>query len=163
MAKTTVAQRKAAKTAATSKNVSAESDVAQKIETDTNGASVEGKTGTPIAVEFDITGHPLKEAKAEDEKTPKAYQYPEGTRLYTYKPKDGGLPIQFPMEFEHPDKVWLWELNNQPFLAQTWAWMRRAGVPKVVQRQAQFLPDEEYPILFEQWFAAMGGGAKPGE
>lgn len=98
--------------------------------------------------------------KEPDKKKP---DYPEGTKLFSYTPKGGGKPIQFPTEFEKPDKLWLWELTQLPFLSQTFAWMDRAGVPKEIQRVAVSLPDDEYPELFTSWFKAMGGGATPGE
>lgn len=89
-------------------------------------------------------------------------RYPEGTELFKYKSK-GGEIIELPLEFVKPDKLWLWELKDQPFLSQTWAWLDRAGVPKDVQRQCVSLPDDEYMDMFTDWFKAMGGGATPGE
>jgi hypothetical protein len=93
-----------------------------------------------------------------------ASPYPKGTKLFTYKPKDGGDPILLPLDgFERPDKVWLFDLSELPVLSQTWSWLRRAKVPKSVQRQAQFLPDPEYFAMFDVWFAAMRAGATAGE
>jgi hypothetical protein len=90
--------------------------------------------------------------------------YPEGTQLFSYTPKDPTSEIiELPLEFEKPDKVWLWEQNQQPYLSQTWNWLDRANVPKEVQRQCVSLPDEEYMEMFKVWFQAMGGGATPGE
>lgn len=132
MAKATGAQRK---TVAKSTDA-AESDVVQTNE-------------QPAKLEVVKEDSPKRQTKKS--------HYPKGTKLFTYKPKGGGEPIQFPMEFDYPDKVWLWELSLQPFLAQTWLWMKRAGVPKEVQRQAVMLPDDEYPDLFEEWFKAVGG------
>lgn len=102
------------------------------------------------------------DAKPED-KPKELPDYPEGTKLFSYTPKSGGKPIQMPMEFDRPNKVWLWELSQQPFLVQTWQWMDRANVPKQVQRRAVELPDDEYTDMFNEWFKAMGGGATPGE
>lgn len=92
----------------------------------------------------------------------KVSRYPEGTKLWTYKSK-AGETIELPLEFDKPDKLWLWELKDQPFLSQTWAWLERAGVPRDVQRQCVSLPDDEYMDMFSDWFSAMGGGATPGE
>jgi hypothetical protein len=92
----------------------------------------------------------------------KVSRYPEGVKLWTYKSKRGEI-IELPLEFNKPDKLWLWELKDQPFLTQTWAWLERAGVPKDIQRQCVSLPDDEYMDMFSDWFSAMGGGATPGE
>lgn len=145
MAKTTAAQRKSPSKATA------------------NVAKTNGEQGLDTVQKMQAAQDttPVKEAKEKAAK--KKPDYPSGTKLFTYKPADGRAPIQFPLEFEYPNKVWLWKLNKQPFLAQTWAWMTRAKVPDAIQLRAQELPDEEYPILFEKWFEAMGGGATPGE
>jgi hypothetical protein len=92
----------------------------------------------------------------------KVFEYPDGMKLWTYKSK-GGEIIELPLEFIKPDKLWLWELKDLPFLSQTWAWLDRANVPKPVQRLCVSLPDDEYMDMFTEWFKAMGGGATPGE
>lgn len=90
--------------------------------------------------------------------------YPKGTKVFSYKPKDGGAPILLAMDgFERPDKVWLFDLSRQPILSQTWKWMERAGVPRDIQRRACALPDSEYFDMFDAWFEAMKGGATAGE
>jgi hypothetical protein len=92
--------------------------------------------------------------------------YPAGTELFTYTPKSTGIPIRFPMHIEQPDFLWLWEQYERPFHVQSWEWMKLADIPKPMQRKAAVLgrdfPDE-YLDLFDQWFKAMGGGARPGE
>lgn len=97
--------------------------------------------------------------KVTEEKSP----YPEGARLFTWEPKAGGPVVQLPLEFERPNKMWLWSMHRQPFLSQSWAWMDRANVPDSVQIMAQALPDDEYLDMFTSWIKAMGGGATPGE
>lgn len=82
--------------------------------------------------------------------------YPKGTELFTYKPKDGGKAILLPLNgFERPDKLWHFDVAQLPILNQTWAWMDRAGVPKIIQRQTQMLPDAEYFEMYNAWFDAM--------
>ena len=110
----------------------------------------------------------LPESAPEEVKEPpkkfKKSPYPEGTQLFTYQPKNEKAEnIQLPMEFDRPNKLWLWEQSKTPYLSQTWAWLNRAGVPDSVQRQCVSLPDDEYFEMFTQWFKAMGGGATPGE
>lgn len=104
---------------------------------------------------------PTPDAVAAQAKSP----YPEGVKFFSYTPKGGGDPILLAINgFEPPTKVWLFDLSQQPILSQTWAWMRKANVPKDIQRQCQLLPDVEYFEMFDQWFDAMkaarGGGPK---
>lgn len=122
---------------------------------------IEGKTGTIIEDEKILkavkdTGIKLVDAEL---KSP----YPEGARLFSWQPKNGGPVILLPLEFERPNKMWLWSMHRQPFLSQTWAWMDRANVPDSVQIMAQAIPDDEYLDMFTAWIKAMGGGATPGE
>lgn len=116
----------------------------------------------------DLEAEEVKEptdAPVEDKEPPKRKSaYPEGTKLFSWTPKDGKAEIiELPMDFIKPNKEWLWEQNQLPFLAQTWNWLDRAGTPKSVQRQCVQLPDNEYMDMFKAWFKAMGGGATPGE
>lgn len=92
--------------------------------------------------------------------------YPIGTQLFSYTFKSTGVTIQLPMGFERPDAVWMWEQFDRPYHIQTWMWMKRANVPKAVQRQvvSHLQPHEdEYVECFNKWFEAMGGGATSGE
>ena len=89
--------------------------------------------------------------------------YPKGTELFSWNPKGGGETLLLPMEFEKPDKVWLWDQAKLPFLSQTFRWMEKANVPNDIQRKVCALPDDEYMEMFGEWFKAMGGGATPGE
>jgi hypothetical protein len=137
--------------------------------TNANGAVI--RQPEKVAAQEDSTS--VSDLPAEVEPAPKPVppkpygdgrdQYPRGTDLFAYEPKGGGEKIYLPLDFEKPDKVWLWELNIQPFLSQTWAWLDRAGTPRSVQRQCVSLPDDEYMDMFGEWFKAMGGGATPGE
>lgn len=92
--------------------------------------------------------------------------YPETVTVYAYKPKGGGPPILLAMDgFEVPDKLWHFDNSQFPILTQTWNWMRRANIPKDIQRQTQLLPDSEYFDMFDEWFEAMRilrGGAPKG-
>jgi hypothetical protein len=93
--------------------------------------------------------------------------YPEDAELFSYTPNSTGETIWFPMAFEQPDAVWLWEMYEKPFHVQSWEWMKWAKIPRLMQRKAVELmrdnPDE-YLDMFDQWFKAMSGGlAKPGE
>jgi hypothetical protein len=82
--------------------------------------------------------------------------YPEGVQYFSYQPKDGGEPILLAVNgFENPTKVWLFDIAQMPWLSQTWAWMRKANIPKAIQRQAQLLPDDEYFDMFDEWFDVM--------
>lgn len=82
--------------------------------------------------------------------------YPDGVQVFTYQPKDGSEPILLAMNgFERPNKLWFFDLAEMPRLAQTWAWMTAAGIPRAIQRQAQLLPDPEYFAMFDAWFNAM--------
>lgn len=102
----------------------------------------------------------LEEADAETPAEPQEKaSAPTG---FVWKPKDGSEPIVLPTDFEKPDKLWLWELYNEDFLTQSFAWLERAGTPKDVQRRAVSLPDEEYLEMLTSWFKFMGG-ATPGE
>lgn len=84
--------------------------------------------------------------------------------MFSYKPKDGSEPILLAMNgFDAPNKVWLFDLAQQPVLSQTWAWMRKANIPKDIQRQAQMLPDDEYFKMFDAWFDAMKARTTSGE
>lgn len=90
--------------------------------------------------------------------------YPKGIRVFTYKPKDGSEPILLAMNgFDAPSKVWLFDLAAMPTLSQTWAWMRKANIPREIQRQAQLLPDAEYFEMFDKWFEAMKARTTSGE
>ena len=83
-------------------------------------------------------------------------------RVFSYKPKGGGDPIELPLEFEKPGKSWFWEHYDKGFMPQTFEWMKLAGVPRDVQRRLVDLPDDEYLDVFTKWFDAIGGGS-PGE
>lgn len=88
--------------------------------------------------------------------------YPKNVRVFAYQPKDGSEPILLALNgFEKPTKVWLFDLSQQPVLSQTWAWMRKANVPKDIQRRANLLEDAEYFDMFDQWFAAMTANNAP--
>lgn len=151
-----MAKSKAAQQDSAENDTAAESPAEQ-----TNPASSEAIADEFLAAPGD-SDESTGDAKG-DNKTEKS-PYPEGTKLFTYKPKGkGSKAIQMPLEFDHPDKVWLWKLHRLPFLNQTWAWMDKANVPDSVQLQVVSLNDDEYPDLFNQWFEAMGGGATPGE
>lgn len=99
------------------------------------------------------------EAVKEDspKKDEKKSHYPKGTKLFSYKPKDGSEVIELPTEFDFPDKKWLWRISKLPFLGQTFEWLNRALVPNAVQEQVVSLNDDEYPELFSKWFEACGG------
>lgn len=91
--------------------------------------------------------------------------YPEGVQVFSYQPKDGSEPILLAMDgFEVPGKLWHFDIAQLPILSQTWAWMRKANIPKDIQRRAQMLPDSEYFDMFDEWFEVMqkmrGGGPK---
>jgi hypothetical protein len=91
--------------------------------------------------------------------------YPEGVHVFSYQPKDGSEPILLALDgFEVPDKLWHFDMAQLPILSQTWAWMRKANIPKEIQRRAQMLPDPEYFDMFDEWFEVMkqmrGGGPK---
>ena len=93
--------------------------------------------------------------------------YPEGTELFSFTPSTGTGTIWFPMVFEQPDAVWLWEQYEKPFHVQSWEWMKRAQIPRSMQRKAVELmrdnPDE-YMDMFGQWFKVLSGGtARLGE
>lgn len=99
-----------------------------------------------------LEGLPTPDEVEKQAKTP----YPATVRVYAYQPKDGSEPILLPLNgFEQPDKVWHFDTAQLPVLAQTWAWMRRANVPKPIQRQACSLPDDEYFGMFDEWFDVM--------
>jgi hypothetical protein len=87
--------------------------------------------------------------------------YPEDAELFSFTPLNRET-IWFPLSFEQPDAVWLWELYEKPFHIQSWEWMKLAQIPKSMQRKAVELmrdnPDE-YLELFGQWFKAMSGGS----
>lgn len=102
------------------------------------------------AVEVNLLENLPTPAKAEAEfKSP----YPEGVQYYQYDPRDGSAPIYLALSgFDRPDKVWFFDLAQLPRLAQTWAWMNHAKVPKAIQRQACSLPDAEYFAMFDEWF-----------
>ena len=88
--------------------------------------------------------------------------YPVGVKLFSYQPVGGGEPILLPLDgFEQPDKVWHFDVAQMPVLAQTWAWMNQANVPKVIQRQACSLPDAEYFKMFDEWFDVMKASNAP--
>jgi hypothetical protein len=164
MAKTQAAQKKAIIRRADDVAAKPASAKTEPVQTTTNGSVPLEDIQTDEVV---ASGPELKLEVTEGdspEKPKTKSHYPEGTKLFRYQPKGGGEIIEFPMEFENPSKEWLWELNDMPFLVQTWAWMRKANVPKPVQRLAVRLQDDdEYAEMFKQWFAAMGGGATPGE
>lgn len=96
---------------------------------------------------------------------PPAGLYPDGAELFSYTPKSTGETIWFPLKFEAPTAVWVWELYDKPFHVQTWQWMKQADIPRAMQRKAVELMDgqpDEYMELFNQWLKAMGG-VTPGE
>jgi hypothetical protein len=82
--------------------------------------------------------------------------YPKEVQFFSYQPKDGSEPILLALNgFEAPDKLWLFDISQLPWLTQTWRWMTRANIPKSIQRQAQKLSDEEYFKMFDEWFDVM--------
>jgi hypothetical protein len=82
--------------------------------------------------------------------------YPPGVLVFEYQPNDGSDPIPLAMNgFKTPDKVWHFDVAQMPILSQTWEWMKRANIPKDIQRRAQMLPDAEYFGMFDKWFDAM--------
>jgi hypothetical protein len=88
--------------------------------------------------------------------------YPEGTELFSFTPSTGGDTIWFPIAFEQPDAVWLWEMYEKPFHVQSWEWMKRAEIPRPMQRKAvELMRDNpaEYMELFGQWFKVLSGGS----
>jgi hypothetical protein len=90
--------------------------------------------------------------------------YPEGAELFSYTPKAGDT-IWFPLEFNQPTAVQVWEQYDLPWNVQTWEWMKWAGVPKSMQRKAVELLDnsqDEYLELFNQWMAATGRAPRGG-
>jgi hypothetical protein len=91
--------------------------------------------------------------------------YPDDAELYSYTPRSTGETIWFPMKFEQPKAVQVWELYDKPLHVQSWSWMKWANIPRIMQRKAVELLDsspDEYLELFDGWFAAVGG-VKPGE
>lgn len=89
--------------------------------------------------------------------------YPDHVQTFAYQPEAGGEPILLPLNgFEQPDKVWHFDVAQMPPLAQTWAWMRKVGVPKDIQRRACALPDPEYFAMFDKWFEVMRAFLKVG-
>lgn len=99
----------------------------------------------------------LEAVKEDSQESKKKSHYPEGTRLFTYTPNGGGEVIELPLDFEYPDKKWLWRNSKLPFLGQTFEWLNRAKVPNAMQERVVELPDDEYPDMFSQWFQAIGG------
>jgi hypothetical protein len=93
--------------------------------------------------------------------------YPEGAELFSFTPDTTGETIWFPLDFRQPDMVWLWEMYEKPFHVQSWEWMKKAEIPRDIQRKAVELGRDnpaEYMEMFAQWFAALSGGsAKLGE
>jgi len=136
---------------------------AAKVLEDTDFA-VEAKEPEPIIIrDVELPVEDVEDVEAEAPVEDKKSPYPEGTELFSWTPKSGDEILEFPMHFDKPDKVWLWDQGQLPFLSQTFRWMERAKVPKEIQRRACALPDDEYMDMFTAWFKAMGGGATPGE
>jgi hypothetical protein len=86
--------------------------------------------------------------------------YPEGAKLFSHTIKATGETVWFPMEFEQPKALEVFDVHDKPFHVQSWAWMKWANVPRQVQRQVVPLLDEhpdEYLELFNAWMQAVGG------
>lgn len=82
--------------------------------------------------------------------------YPATVQTYAYQPKAGGPPILLPLDgFDPPDKVWHFDVAQLPPLTQTWKWMDKAHIPKLIQRELCGLPDAEYFAMFDEWFSVM--------
>jgi hypothetical protein len=123
--------------------------------------------GQPVPTNGSTEVRPPQEFVVSEKVPAEKSLYPEGTELFTYTPKSTGIPIQFPMHFEEPDFVWLFELYRKPFHVQTWEYMEKADVPLPMQRRAAELGRDnrdEYMDLFNSWFDAMSSGrSTPGE
>lgn len=86
--------------------------------------------------------------------------YPEDTELFEYKFKCNGDTVWLPLKFEQPAAVEVWEIHDKPMHIQTWAYMKWAKVPKVVQRKIVAILDldvNEYMDCLDKWLTAAGG------
>jgi hypothetical protein len=101
------------------------------------------------------------------------HPYGEDTKLYVFRPRavkypgDSMAPIVMPhITTLEADVEFFWELDELDPMHQSFRYMRRAGVPRDIQRRVVRLPDEEMGRLFRAWFMGIitpQGMGPPGE
>lgn len=100
--------------------------------------------------------------------------HPYGDRtVYVFTPKqvkhvgDTLDPIVLPhISTLEADVEFFWEIDELDPMHQSFQYMRRAGVPRDIQRRVVRLPDEEMGRLFRGWFMGImtpQGVGPPGE
>lgn len=74
-------------------------------------------------------------------------------RIYSYTPKAGGPPIEFPhiTEVELNPKFF-WRIYPMNEMYQSFEWMNQAAVPRYVQERVIDLSPEEKSAFFKGWF-----------
>ncbi len=82
--------------------------------------------------------------------------------MFSYTPKDGGEPIEFPdadVLWEDVDgvkpTVFLWRLRKMQEPYQTFAFMERAKVDDDMAERALDLDVEERQLMFREWFQSI--------
>ncbi|WP_396902691.1 hypothetical protein [Mycolicibacterium sp.] len=86
--------------------------------------------------------------------------YPKGIELFEWTSPTNGIKIVFPkITTRQPDRVFFWKLYQLEPVFQGFEWMAEYQVPMPVQALAISLPDVEYQMLFDAWFAESGMNA----
>jgi hypothetical protein len=83
------------------------------------------------------------------------------------KPGDSMDPIVFPhITTINADVEFFWELDEMDPMRQAFRYMKRANVPRDIQRRVVRLPDEEMARFLNEWFMGVvmpQGVGPPGE
>lgn len=86
--------------------------------------------------------------------------YPKGIETFEWTSPTTGIKIVFPkITTRQPDRVFFWKLYQLEPVFQGFEWMAEYQVPMPVQALAISLPDAEYQMLFDAWFAESGMNA----
>lgn len=104
---------------------------------------------------------------------PPAIEHPYGDiSVFVFRPKvvkpgDSMDPIVFPhITTLNADVEFFWELDDMDPMHQSFRYMRRANIPREIQRRAVRLPEDELARLLTEWFMGITtpqGVGPPGE
>lgn len=105
--------------------------------------------------------------------TPPKIEHPYGDNpIFVFRPKavrpgDSMDPIVFPhITTLQADVEFFWELDDLDPMHQAFRYMKRANIPRDIQRRVVRLPDEEMARFLNEWFMGVlmpQGVGPPGE
>jgi hypothetical protein len=105
--------------------------------------------------------------------TPPKIEHPYGdSPVFIFQPKavkpgDSAEPIVFPhITTLQADVEFFWELDDLDPMHQAFRYMKRANIPRDIQRRVVRLPEEEMARFLNEWFMGVlmpQGVGPPGE